>query len=486
MIFNSIPFIILFPVTVLLYYLIPKKFRYIWLLVLSYTFYLVFSETGFAVILALMSLVTYVAGIAVANIDSAGVKKAVLILALVTELGMLFVFKYLDFTLQLAGSGIKFSLALPLGISFYTFQAISYMTDVYRGDTPPEYNPLKIALYLSFFLTIVSGPINRAKDVIPQYTPAAALSLEQVKRGMQKMLWGYFLKLAIAGRLAIIVDNVYADTDSFSGISVAFAALSYMFMLYCDFEGYSQIAIGSGCILGIRMKENFSQPFFSLSMAEIWRRWHISLSSWFKDYVYIPLGGNRRGTVRKYFNIFVTLFASGIWHGANLTFFVWGALNGAYIILGQILLPYRDRLFGTIKEKCCATERSQRTFDRVRCALKRIGVYILISFTFIFFSHDRLSSAWFAVKAILTRFTFSGLGSDIAAYGLGRFNLLLCFIMIVFVFVADGIAYRRSCDTPSLITRIPTILRWTIYYALIIAILFSANLSGKEFIYSKM
>jgi D-alanyl-lipoteichoic acid acyltransferase DltB (MBOAT superfamily) len=322
--------------------------------------------------------------------------------------------------------------------------------------------------------------------MLPQFDGSAAFSYDKAKSGIQKMLWGYFLKLAIAGRLAIAVENVYADTGAFSGTAVAFAALAYIFMLYCDFEGYSQIAIGSGYLLGITMKENFRQPFFSESMSEIWRRWHVSLSTWFRDYLYIPLGGSRKGLARKYINLIFVLFVSGIWHGANLTFFAWGAINGVFIVAGQMLLPKRDAIAAKIKESTCKTEKSQALFDRIRTALKRIGVYILFAYVFIYFASPDIKSAYLAVKAILTRFTLTGLYAEAISLGLGRFNLLLTLLMAVFVFVADKRAYDKGCDVPSLAKTIPTPLRWAIYYALLIAILFSANLTGKEFIYSKM
>ncbi|MCR5590457.1 MAG: MBOAT family protein, partial [Lachnospiraceae bacterium] len=333
MVFNSIQFIILFPLAVLIYYLIPKKFRYVWLLACSYAFYYV-NSGALAALLAICTVITYIAGMALSVTDSKAGKKAVLAGAASAVLLVLFVFKYLDFSLSLFGSGLRFNLTLPLGISFYTFMAVSYMADVYSGKIEAQHNILKLALYLSFFLSILSGPINRAGDMLPQFSDAKSPSIENLKTGMQKMLWGYFLKLAIAGRLAIVTENVYSDADAYSGVSIAFAAIAYLFMLYCDFEGYSQIAIGCAKMLGIKMKENFRQPFLSKSMSELWRRWHISLSSWLRDYLYIPLGGNRRGTFRKYLNIFIVLLISGIWHGANMTFIIWGVLNGVFMIAG--------------------------------------------------------------------------------------------------------------------------------------------------------
>ncbi|MCR5672552.1 MAG: hypothetical protein K6F87_02420 [Lachnospiraceae bacterium] len=485
MLFNSISFIILFPLTVLVYFLIPKRFRFVWLLVVSYAFYFAQSKS-FVLLLVASTLITYVTGIALAAFDGKTVKKLLVACSATLQLSTLFVFKYLDLTLELCGSGLRFNLMLPLGISFYTFQAVSYIVDVYKDPEKCEGNILKLALYLSFFLSIVSGPINRAGDILPQLSPARDMSYEDTKRGMQKMLWGYFLKLAVAGRLSIVVDNVYGSADSYSGFSILCAALAYMFMLYCDFEGYSQIAIGSGYILGIRMKENFRQPFYSENMSQMWRRWHISLSTWFRDYLYIPLGGNRLGKARKYVNLFVVLFVSGIWHGANLTFFVWGAINGAYVVIGQITTPAREKIASFIKDKIPNTQKAKETFDRVRTALKRIGSFLLFAFVFIFFANDSLASSCTVIRSIFTRLSLADIPGDIVSLGLGSFNLCLTLLMIAFVLVADGAANKRQCDTPALALKIPTALRWTIYYALIILILFSANLTGKEFIYANM
>ncbi len=485
MLFASVLYMLILPAVLLINRLVPKKLRYIWLLAVSIAFYFVQNE-GFALMLAAAVLMTYGTALAVSAAESIKVKKLIAAAGIIASVAILFVYKYLNFSLALCRSMLRFDLAIPLGISFYTFQSISYIVDVYRDAAKVERNPLKIALYLSFFLSVVSGPVNRAGDIIPQFTQPSDMSLESLKRGMQKMLWGYFLKLVIAGRLAIIVDNVYADPASFPGLAIAFTAIAYLFMLYCDFEGYSQIVIGSGYMLGTQMKENFRQPFMSSSMAEIWRRWHVSLSSWLRDYVYIPLGGNRRGIVRKNVNIFITLFVSGIWHGANFTFFIWGALNGAYIIIGQLTVPYRDRLASFLEGKICTGDASRQSFKRVRLFFQRIGVYLFTAFTFIFFANKDVTTAWLAVKGILMRFSAKAGFAALPTLGIGTSGLLITLVTAVFVLIADSASYKRDTDTPALIGNIPTVLRWVIYWAILIAILFSANLSGKEFIYSKM
>ncbi len=483
MLFCSIMYMLILPAVFVINRLVPKRYRYIWLLFCSIAFY-VSQNSSFSLALVAAIIITYAAGLLIPFVEDHTVKKIVTAIGIIAPLLILIFYKYINFSLELFGSALRLKIAVPLGISFYTFQSVSYIMDVYRKKTEPVKNPLKLALFLSFFLSVVSGPINRAKDVIPQFSDPEDPSFESIKCGMQKMLWGYFLKLAIAGRLAIAVDNVYADPASYSGAAIAFAALAYLFMLYCDFEGYSQIVIGSGYLLGIRMKENFSQPFMSLSMGEVWRRWHVSLSSWFRDYLYIPLGGNRKGSLRKYINIFTVLAVSGLWHGANMTFVIWGALNGAYIIIGQLLIPYRDRIAARISDSL--KEGSGMIFERVRTFLRRVGVYILTSFTFIFFANKNVATAWYAIKGILMRFTFRGVLTELFLLGLGRFNLALTLVMALFVLIADNASYKKGCDTPSLIKNIPAPVRWAVYYALLIAILFSANLTGKEFIYSRM
>ena len=485
MLFGSVIYMIILPVILLVNRIIPGKFRYLWLLAVSCGFYFV-QNGGFVIPLLGAIVITYTAGLLISLLRDGIPRKITAGAGITAGLAVLFLYKYLNFSLALCGSLLRFEFAIPLGISFYTFQAVSYIADVYRDRSKVEKNPLKLALFLSFFLSIVSGPVNRAPDMMPQFSAPEDPSLENIKTGMQKMLWGYFLKLAIAGRLAIVVDNVYGNTEAYSGLSIAFSAIAYLFMLYCDFEGYSQIVIGSGYMLGIRMKENFRQPFMSSSMGEVWRRWHVSLSTWFRDYVYIPLGGSRCSIARKYINVFITLFVSGIWHGANLTFFIWGALNGAYIIAGQITSPLRDSLAVAVRGRICGSENAVRRFDDVRIFAKRIGVYLFTASTFIFFANKNVSTAWNAVCGIFTRLFVPGGFAELTSLGLGRFNLALAIIMALFVLAADARAYKRSCDTPSLVRTIPTPVRWAVYYALLTAILFSANLSTQEFIYSKM
>lgn len=477
MIFNSIPFLLFFPIVILLYYLMPQRVRYIWLLICSYFFY--FSQsTSFVSLLILSTLTTFIAGLLLYKTDNKGVKNAIVALAVLINIGILFFVKYIDGVLELIKSPARFNLFLPIGISFYTFQAISYVIDCYRHKTGPEKNILRYALYVSFFPSLLSGPINRAQDLLPELKCDTKLDLENLKCGMQKMLWGYFLKLVIAARLTIVVDNVYSNVDGYSGSSIMIAAIFYLFMLYCDFEGYSQMAIGAARILGIRMKENFAQPFYSLSMSELWRRWHISLSTWLREYIYFPLGGNRKGTIRKYVNVMIIFIVSGLWHGITWNYIIWGCLNGLFVVMGGVLTGIRNEL---------ADKIGLSKHTKIRMLLQRIGVYCLYGFTMIFFANNSLGNAILAITGIFTRFGLaSAIRGEVFGLGLGFFNLIFSLVMVVAVLVMDGFCYRYSCDFSELMKKIPTVYRWALYLGIVILILFSANLTGKEFIYSTM
>lgn len=477
MIFNSIPFIIFFPIVVILYYLCPKKIRYIWLLLCSYFFYMT-QSSDFVALLLLTTITTYLAGIAICKVNSITLKKVFIGITFVLNVGIIVYMKYTNFFLEMFGSKERFNLFVPIGISFYTLQALSYIMDCYRGKISPMYNIARYALYVSFFPTLLSGPINRSYDLMPELTCTNKLELDNVKQGMQKMLWGYFLKLVIAARLTILVDTVYQNPDEYSSVSLVLAAISFLFMLYCDFEGYSLIAIGASKILGINMRDNFRQPFYSTSMSELWRRWHISLSTWLREYLYFPLGGNRKGTARKYINTMIVMFVSGIWHGANYTFFVWGILNGLFLVVGSALKDRRDQLATAIG----LAERA-----KLRTVLQRIGVYILYGFSMIFFANDSLAGACSVIRGIVTRISIkSVLTGELFSLGLGTFNLLFVIVLAVFVMVVDGLCNRRQCDITGLMKTTPTYIRWIAYLTIVVLILFSSNLSGTEFIYSKM
>ena len=292
----------------------------------------------YAVLILFSTLTTWIAGIAVEKAEKAFSKKAALSVCLIVNLGILFAFKYLDFFISSVNSVLssfgmqilntKFSLLLPVGISFYTFQALGYIIDVYRGEIKAEKNPLRYALFVSFFPQLVAGPIERSKNLLQQVNGIEKIKVwnyDNISHGFITMMWGMFIKVVIADRVAVLVNTVFDSYYFFGTFSLAIAAVAFALQIYCDFMGYSTIAVGAARMMGFTLMENFNTPYFSKSIAEFWRRWHISLSTWFRDYVYIPLGGNRCSKARKYFNLLVTFTVSGLWHGASWTFFHLGA-----------------------------------------------------------------------------------------------------------------------------------------------------------------
>lgn len=415
MIFNSLGFFVFFPIVLLIYYIVPKKLQNFWLLLSSYCFY---GSWGlrYAGLLFLITILTYIAGLVVGyrsravRIDphtdeeieadfSSRVSKRhrnktvkvmsrddrrkrwFLALSLCILFGILCVYKYTDFLLSNVSAlmlrlGVGFTvsapnLVVPVGMSFFMFQATGYLIDVYREEIPPESDLVKLALFISFFPSLLSGPIGRATDLIPQYKRIRAFEWNRVCEGALMMIWGYFMKLVIADRAAILVNYVYGNYHEQYGWTIVLATVIYAVEIYCDFCGYSTIATGAAKILGIKLMENFNCPYFSVSVQDFWRRWHISLSSWFRDYLYFPLGGSRCNFLRRYFNIMVVFIVSGLWHGSQWSYIIWGALNGLYQIIGSILMPVRTlflRIFGFDKDvlnlkKNPAMAGSMRVYD---------------------------------------------------------------------------------------------------------------------------
>lgn len=341
MLFNSIDFLIFLPIVLVIYYIIPMKYKHIWLLISSYYFYMCWNAK-YVLLIFVSTVITYLSGILIdkvektwSDVDKLGkYKKLILALSFVSNLGILFYFKYINFTLDIATRVLSkvnismnvpvFDVILPVGISFYTFQALSYSVDVYRGEVAPEHDFFRYALFVSFFPQLVAGPIERSKNLLTQLREPRKFDFGYAFDGILLMLWGFFLKIVLADRIAIFVDTVYGDCEHYQGIYLIVATILFAVQIYCDFSGYSSIAMGTAKLLGIELMDNFNAPYLSTSVADFWRRWHISLTSWFKDYLYIPLGGSKKGSLRKYFNKMIVFMLSGLWHGAQLTFVVWG------------------------------------------------------------------------------------------------------------------------------------------------------------------
>ena len=448
----------------LIYYLVPHKVRYICLLVISYVFYSTVSSS-FVSLLMISTLITWVTGNLVHKAGWEHKKKLFVALGFVLNLLILMVFKYADFALGLFAPDKSLNLMLPAGISFYTFQSLSYIMDCYRGEVEEERNIFKYALFVSFFPLILSGPIERSKNLLPQIDKRKTFDTDRVRDGLKLMLWGYFLKMVIVSRLAILTDLVFSDYGNMAGSQICIAVLAYTAQIYGDFAGYSSIAIGASRILGFDIMRNFRQPYFALSVADFWRRWHISLSSWFRDYLYIPLGGNRKGVIKKYINVMIVFVLSGLWHGANLTFVFWGLLNGLYQIIEAVL---KNCLNGLHK-----TARILMTF-------------VLISFTWIFFRSPSIGDAFAMIKRIFTGFDMGCLlNGGLFTLGLGVKNLLFVLAALIVLFISDVLCEKKSCDITGLMLNTPPIVRWAVYYALIAMVIFSSNLSTQEFIYQQ-
>ena len=400
MLFNSLEFIIFFPIVVALYFILPAKFRWIVLLVASYYFYMCWNYK-YVVLIFLTTSVNYLCGIGIGRSKQKGAKVFYLTAGLVVSFGVLLFYKYFNFF----GSSVNalfeqfnmlhrvpyYDVLLPVGISFFTFQTLSYTIDVYNGRQPVEYHFGIFALYVSFFPQLVAGPIERSTNLLPQFYEKHDLKYTDVRDGISQMLWGFFKKVVIADRLSEYVNTVYNNTGDFQGPHFLLATFFFSVQIYCDFSGYSDIAIGTARVMGYRLMVNFRRPYFAGSIREFWQRWHISLSTWFRDYLYIPLGGNRVSKARYYFNLFFTFLVSGLWHGANWTFVIWGALHGFY------------QVFATVTKKARENINSVLLLDKAPSMLKFLNImvtFILVYISWIFFRANSIGDAFYILKSI--------------------------------------------------------------------------------------
>lgn len=350
MLFNSLTFIIFLAVVLVLYYTLPQKLKWIMLLIASCIFYM-----GWRAELIILIVISTLSNWLLARLiyDKPEKKKVFLIISLIINFGLLFVFKYMVFInhsfmwlynyLGWTYPIKDFDIVLPMGISFYTFQAASYTIDVFYGKYKPEKNYFKLALFIMFFPQLVAGPIERADRLLGQLFTKHKLELANISQGSKLMLMGYFKKIVIADRASVLVDAIYNSPQEYKGLPLVVATLFFTVQIYCDFSGYTDIARGVAKLMGIELMINFDRPYFSKNIKEFWRRWHISLSSWLRDYIYIPLGGSRCSLIKKYRNIIITFLASGLWHGANWTFVLWGGLHGLYQVIGDLKNKIIDR-----------------------------------------------------------------------------------------------------------------------------------------------
>jgi len=458
MYFNSLHFLVFFPIVVLVYYIIPKKAKQLWLLAASYYFYMCWNAK-YVLLILFSTAVTYLSGRLIGSINgnallnkSKGMtyKKLVVAGSFIINLLILFFFKYANFVSDILNDVFLWmhidmhipavDVLLPVGISFYTFQALSYTMDVYREDIYPEKSFINYALFVSFFPQLVAGPIERSKNLLTQLNTCKPFNFYKFRDGFLLMIWGFFLKIVLADRIAIYVDTIYGDINAYPGWYLVVATLLFAIQIYCDFGGYSTIAMGAAEILGIELMENFNAPYLSLSVAEFWRRWHVSLSSWFKDYLYIPLGGSRKGKVRKQINKMIVFLVSGLWHGANMTYVIWGGVNGLYQVLGDVLQPVRNRVvsFFHLNTKSVG----HKVFS---C----IVTFILIDFSWVFFRAKTIPEAIGVLKSIFnTNNIWVLLDGSLYTCGLDRSNFSLMLLSIGILLLADiwkarGVVIRK-------------------------------------------
>lgn len=480
MLFNSLNFLFFFPVVILLYFVWPEKHRYIWLLISSYYFYMCWNAK-YALLLLLSTVVTYLCGLLLNFFDQCKQfdanrkkwKKVCVAGSFVVNLSILFFFKYFNFAFTnlaiIAGRvGIHlqqpvFEVLLPVGISFYTFQALGYTVDVYRGDLPAEKNFLKYALFVSFFPQLVAGPIERSRNLLRQIHVPTAFRVENARTGLLTMAYGLVLKMVIADNIAVIIDPILLDYASYPGMTVAMCIVLFAFQIYCDFHGYTQIAIGSAEILGFHLQENFSAPYLSGNIKEFWRNWHISLTTWFTDYLYIPLGGNRKGTCRKYINTMIVFLCSGLWHGASWNFVVWGGLNGVYLVIYDATKKLREKISG------------QLHIDKTAWGWKiisRIGTFLLADYAWLYFRARGLRQALQIQKHILQDFHLQYIFTDgfLAMFG-GYSKLLALLFSLLLVFAVDFCRYKHIDWKKSILDQ-QIVYRWFVYLMLLFLILF--------------
>jgi alginate O-acetyltransferase complex protein AlgI len=468
MLFNSFGFLLFFPFIGLFYFLIPSKFRILFLLIASYFFYMNWKPV-YALLILTSTLITYGCGISIARSRLHQRKKVLLVVSLILNFGILFFYKYFNFigesityifgTLNIGMTIPNFDLLLPVGISFYTFQAVGYSIDVYRGDIVAEKSFLKYALFVSFFPQLVAGPIERAKNLLPQFDKTFSFEYNRVVEGMKLILWGYFMKIVVADRLSVYVDTVFNNVAYHSGITLLFATILFSFQIYCDFAGYSNIAIGTAKVLGFNLMTNFKRPYFSTSITDFWRRWHISLSTWFKDYLYIPLGGNRVSKKRVYFNLLTTFVISGLWHGANWTFVIWGALHGIYQIIEKFIFKKKS-----IRKSKSIVENIFRKFI----------TFALVCFTWIFFRANNVTDAFIVVNSIFTKK---------GSLFLNNIDSITLGVMGIITLLSFEYLHEKNDGNFVLLKNNNILIRWAAYIMLVFTLLLFGVFDGGQFIY---
>lgn len=494
--FTSVAYLLFLTVAILVFFVLPgPKTRSIWLLGVSSFFFMLYSPKTFWVII-LVTLFAYGFGLLFEKTrdKSPGLRKSLLALGIVLVAAALLVTKYADFSIQtlnrifgMLGSQLSLPLLkvmMPIGISFWTFQTLAYIIDVYKGKTPAIKNLLYFATSVIFFPVLTMGPITRVQDLVPQLSRKYKFDYERARSGLLLMLWGYFKKLMVADRLAVFVGTVFGNVHNYSGtqngLMFFVAAAFYAIQLYTDFSGYTDIVRGSARIFGVDLPLNFNAPYFARSVADFWRRWHMTLMDWLKNYIYIPLGGNRKGTVRKYLNVLAVFFVSGLWHGAGFTYIIWGLLNGAYQLIGTLLKPVNDWVVKVLR------------IDRESAGHKvfqTVLTFVLITIAWVFFRANSIGDALYILPRMFMPTGWIFTDGSMLAQGLTATELNIAYVSIVIVWIVDFLKVERKFDFVTWITTQHLLFRWLVYYVLIFAVIifgyYGGTYNAADFVYFK-
>lgn len=473
--FNSVNFMLYFPIVIGLYFVIPSKWRKMWLLLASYYFYMSWNAK-YVLLIGTSTIATYLCGLLLSKCmkEKAAVwkKKTIIVSCMILNLGILAVFKYGNFTIDSVNAILKMfhmnvidrkiDLLLPVGISFYTFQALGYIVDVYRGDVEAEKDFCRYALFVSFFPQLVAGPIERSKNLLNQMRGIEKIRLWNARRvtsGAILMVWGFFMKMVISDRIALLVNQVFDNYRVYGSTELILAALGFTVQIYCDFGSYSIIAIGAAKIMGFELMENFNTPYFARNIRDFWSRWHISLSTWFKDYLYIPLGGNRKGKWRKALNLMIVFLVSGLWHGARWNFVAWGGIHGLYQVIGDLTRHTKEKIIKRlqIKTECMSWK-----------LLQTVITFSLVVFAWVFFRADSITDALYFIKRMLIRQTpWALFDGTIYTLGLDATEVNILIFSIIVLLLVDLIKYRKKINLDEFLFEQNIWFEWLVLIVLI-------------------
>lgn len=481
MLFNSFHFLVFFIVVTTLYFVLPYKSRWMLLLISSCYFYMAFLPI-YILILGFTIVIDYFAGLYLEKFEGRK-RKIFLIFSLIANIGVLAVFKYYNFlndnlTFLFKGFALEnpipyLSIILPIGLSFHTFQAMSYTIEVYRGHQKAERNFGIYSLYVMFYPQLVAGPIERPQNLLHQFREKYDFDYDRVTSGLRLMAWGLFKKVVIADRLAIVADTVYNNPEGFNSLSMIIATVFFSFQIFCDFSGYSDMAIGAARVMGFKLMKNFNKPYQARTIDEFWKRWHISLSTWFRDYLYISLGGNRVTIPRWYLNLFIVFLVSGLWHGANWTFIVWGALHGFYLVFAIITSKTRTKINKFLH------------LDKVGF-IPVLTTFVLVAVGWVFFRASDVNTAFYMIKTMVVGFPdiIQNIiaGQPVLEYlGLSNRQIILSVLLIILLETVHVV--QNKIDLPKFFMERPKLVRWAVYYGVILVIIFYGVFENRQFIY---